>query len=682
MALGSGPLAFGAAVNRFPGARRLTLPSPPAPGSGPAEIAGAFVLGGLAVGVVAGVLAILLGLFSPLLAAAFGLLGGIACAAVVWRRPGERGRPVLPDLVLLALLATWVVLGAGNASQHVFPGSDPGVYVNTAWWLTENGDPTVEFAPDLVADSDGRFSMSGFFDDRGDGRLSPQFLQGLPVVLAVAAEFAGAGGLFLAPVLLGAAALLAVYLFATALMGRWWALLATASMSVNLVFVHFSRDAYTEPLTLALIFGSGWLLLRSSGRRAEGLLAGLMLGAALCVRIDALMVTTVLPMLLAATALRGRIRQEPIGRAAVAAIAALIPVALVAFADLMVFSPTYWDAQRVRLAQVALLLAAGFGGVLVIAWRRQSLAPWLSRHRTLLTQMTTFALVAWILLVWVVRPLGPPVRSTTGIRPFVGDLLAAEGAEGDGTRTLAEMTGVWLWWYLGPMLLAGLAGLVMVARRAVSRLDSGAILLGGLMAMTAVVYLWNPVINPVQPWAMRRFIPVVVPGLVVAGSWFLSAVAASMRPGRLRSGFAVVAVAVALTPVIRLLPVVETSEQAGGHALLLSVCDAIPPDSVLFAETSPQTRIWGPPLLIFCGNPVVVGPVDALAPLMEQAAAAGGDVLWFGVECRLPGEPVVSAAALLPLLEFTVTRPPSAMGTDHHGITVVRPLAPSPTCSA
>jgi hypothetical protein len=65
---------------------------------------------------------------------------------------------------------------------------------------------------------------------------------------------------------------------------------------------------------------------------------------------------------------------------------------------------------------------------------------------------------------------------------------------------------------------------------------------------------------------------------------------------------------------------------------------------------------------------------------MTAAAAAGYDVLWFGVECTVPGEQVSARAAQLPNLEQTVLRPPSHMSTDYYGVTVVRPATLTVDC--
>ena len=84
-------------------------------------------------------------------------------------------------------------------------------------------------------------------------------------------------------------------------------------------------------------------------------------------------------------------------------------------------------------------------------------------------------------------------------------------------------------WYLGaPAVLLGAFGLAMLARRCTKALltwsDPSAVArVWALPAMIAiwviVTVLWRPAVAPDQPWASRRLVPFVLPGLILGAMW-------------------------------------------------------------------------------------------------------------------------------------------------------------------
>ena len=83
-------------------------------------------------------------------------------------------------------------------------------------------------------------------------------------------------------------------------------------------------------------------------------------------------------------------------------------------------------------------------------------------------------------------------------------------------ESLAE-TAAWLSWYVSwPLLIAGAAALSWLIAGRASR-DPGATLVVALLAVVGLHYLWNPLEPSVHIWAMRRFVPVVLPLLMLVG---------------------------------------------------------------------------------------------------------------------------------------------------------------------
>ncbi len=139
-------------------------------------------------------------------------------------------------------------------------------------------------------------------------------------------------------------------------------------------------------------------------------------------------------------------------------------------------------------------------------------------------------IAAAALIGLLVRPYVQTVRSPSGVVNFrfIAALQQAQGLPVDPTRTYAEDSLYWVIWYIGlPALLLGVFGLAVLARRCVRALltwrDPGPwrnwalpLLITG--AGSAAV-LWDPGILPDQPWASRRLVVVVLPGLIATAIW-------------------------------------------------------------------------------------------------------------------------------------------------------------------
>ncbi len=171
------------------------------------------------------------------------------------------------------------------------------------------------------------------------------------------------------------------------------------------------------------------------------------------------------------------------------------------------------------------------------------------------------------------RPYLQTVRASLGPAEarFVGTLQRLAGLRVDPTRLYSEDTLYWVIWYAGiaTVLLAGF-GAALLVRRCLRALFSWedtsgiglnwalplAIVLGGSAAV-----LWQPFTVPDQPWASRRLVPVVIPGLILVAIWaaaWLARRARDRAAGAVTAGFVSVFCVGAM-----LLPAVTTSFGVG-----------------------------------------------------------------------------------------------------------------------
>lgn len=522
--------------------------------------------------------------------------------------------------VLLVVLAVTAV-NVRYSSQHVLTDRDPGVYVATARWLASEGellvDPQDEPYAGVRNEHRIRYASAGYYEGhRDDGKLYPQFVHLLPTTIAAGAWIGGSRGMLKVNALLGGLALLLFFAFAVHLVRPWPAAGATAALALSLVQTHFTRDAYTEILTQLLLFGGFWVLLsaRPTLHAGRALIAGLAVGASSMARVDAFIFLLPLAIYAIYELASGRLSlQRGRDRAYLGALAAgaVVP-SVIAWLDASWFSPVYladlWPS--VRLVWVALALVIGGGAALLYAKPRlPDAAAWLRSHREQLALGSAIGFVALLVLAYLVRP---HVQTATQdvVNRFVENLQRAEGLPVNGRRTYAEDSVHWLELYLGPLALwGGVIGTALMGAEIVrGRLRRAVVFLFALLPML-LLYVWEPSITPDHVWAMRRFLPVVIPGLLLACFWLVARLYAADGPRRIAA--AVLAAGAVAFPLWTLAPVVQDRTQLGVLSVTDKLCDFLPEDAaVLVAQTALLDQNLTQVVRGFCGVPAANAPMD------------------------------------------------------------------------
>ncbi|GAA0927523.1 hypothetical protein [Nonomuraea longicatena] len=355
-------------------------------------------------------------------------------------------------------------------------------------------------------------------------------------------------------------------------------------------------------------------------------LAGLLFGLATLVRIDGL--RDVLPVLVFAgllIALRrlGRPGGQAVGRPAVQAVgqavgrtaghtvghavgvlggpllAGLVAGVALGFAAALVFARPYLS----YLSRSVVPLLVICGAVLVLTLAGTALAPRVARslarlRRPRLLPEAGAALVVLVMAGFAVRPWLQTVRREPVSQAdvltarFIADTQKANGLPVDGTRLYFEDSLLWVVWYVGlpVVVLATLAAAVLVRRMLRDGSSPEWLLPLAVIGFTTVTTLLRPEITPDQPWASRRLVPVVIPGLVLLGVWGLGWL--RDKTGRLGYGprtrswvAGVGAVLVLVPPAVTSIGTAFTPIERGERAAVEAMCARIPADaSVLFAE--------------------------------------------------------------------------------------------------
>jgi hypothetical protein len=316
-------------------------------------------------------------------------------------------------------------------------------------------------------------------------------------------------------------------------------------LALSLPEQYTSRGSFSEPLAQVLLFGGLCLLADSlvvnrntktdwpGQDKVLAALAGLALGLTILVRIDGLSdILPAVPFLGVLLAARRR-QAVPFGVALVVGVG-------YGLADGYLRSRPYLDLEAPSLRPlgyiVAITIVATVAGIAITASQkaRNTAKRLLATKTAHYLPAAAAALTAIIFIGFAVRPLVQHVAGETNPTSiaYVAELQKLAGLPVNGRRQYYEDSLYWVIWYLGvPAVLLGAFGLAVLAKRCTKSLltwkdPTAAARVWALPLMiaiwTIVTVLYRPAVAPDQPWASRRLVPFVLPGLILGGIWAAS----------------------------------------------------------------------------------------------------------------------------------------------------------------
>jgi hypothetical protein len=573
----------------------------------------------------------------------------------------------------LTLVLLWLLANVWFAAEVLLVQRDPGFLTLEGLWLAEHADPDIPLrSAAAVADAvPGASAVSDAFW-RSGGQMYAQGAKTFPGLLAIPGWLAGQSGVLAANLLIGAVALLAVYDLGRRLIDPRWALLPTAALALSTPFLHFTRAPFTEPTNVALTCGGLAVLWGAFGRPRlwPFALGGAMVGANALSRIDGAAVAAGLVLGVGAVA-AGTVdpaRRRHLLRGFLAATGAACAMVLLGYLDVQVHSAGYLaDHAWLYVPLVGLLVAAVLGALVAIGLGRWTRLPaWLAARGALLGQVAAWTTVLGF-LVLASRPLWMARR---GIEPgsnqawFIAAAQEVAGLPVDGTRSYDEMTLVWLAWYLGPLaVVLGAVGAAMLARRAVAQRRPELVVLLVTLGVPSLLYLLRPSITPDVVWAMRRFLPAVIPAVLLGAGWFLHWAAGAVRTragsgtGWLRAAVWLGVAGVLLAPLATWGPITTTAEYGGRAGEVAALCREVRGGRVVVVRSAEPPLL--PTVRIVCDADVIElpGPADAATLAEARAAWGGGEVFVLTSSVRSVAWP----AGRLPTLVTPMARWPHAI---------------------
>ncbi len=436
----------------------------------------------------------------------------------------------------MAALSVWLVAAAivyFRPHEFVIGGADAGVYVNLGANIANTGSITIRdpllgalesplrealLRPMPPGEAAPYYLLPGFYVTNAPPDLiTPQFFHLHPAWQAVGYALGGLDAELLITPFWGLLGCLAVYMTVRSLWGWRWAFVALIALSATALQVWFARYPTAEALTQYLFWTGAWAISRWSEPREPASLwagiAGVSLGQVFLTRIDTY-VMLALPVLLAlALTLRRAWRRN--------ALWFFVPFLLLAAHSALhgwLITRPYFSlisSFGVRILLRGALPAAA--ALLTVAVLSVLLFRALSRRAPAASRLDGFARIALRVTAALVVLLA---LFAYFARPELGSIRIANYWYGGGTvPTLDHENFVRMGWYLSPLGLSlGVAGIAMMLVTEANRRTAFLLAAGGFFS---VVFLWRIGANPHQIYAMRRYVPQVLPFFVIASVFAL-----------------------------------------------------------------------------------------------------------------------------------------------------------------
>lgn len=420
-----------------------------------------------------------------------------------WDRPRFR-------LDFLGLIPA--VLGAAVAGVTMMPGfqyatgdRDPGAYVEHAVAIQRTG--SIDFPNDLLANhlptsfSDLAVWPGLWVEPGHPDMIFPQFYHLWPALLATAKGVGGYTGLFDTGPLLGVLCVIAASCIGRRLAGWPGAWAGAVLLSTNMLQVWQAKYPSSEIFAQFLFLGASLAVVIAiqTGWRTAAAVGGVMVGLSYLERPDGLVIVLMawvgLAVLLAARKFDSRALAFAVG------LIVLLPYGFYQAYDL---ARVYTIANAVPSLPKVLLVMAFLVGLSALLNRQQRLvqsviARCAQRQARLNISVAFIALCALLMIIGGLRP-----------RLFGQDFALVQNTP---MRTFDEISFIRLSWFfsLFGLAMAG-AGIAYVALRK-WRLDAWLIALPAVGLLS--LYCYHVRNSAYMMWSTRRFVPTVVPGLVI-----------------------------------------------------------------------------------------------------------------------------------------------------------------------
>ncbi len=422
---------------------------------------------------------------------------------------------------LVAVSVGFCVFNEFFHSQFVIIEYDAAQYMQFAQWISAHGTAITPENSQFFGGHPSSIVYASAAQYAVGNHIVPQFMAGMPMLLSLGFWAGGARlAVFWAPVL-GALAVFTFGGLVARLVGPRWAPFAALAIAVTIPMQYVSRDTWSE--TLALIFLVGGLSLwidsqrahrgqedaepwrtdwRHHARSASHVLAGLsglLLGILFLVRLDGPAdIAFVIPYC-GLLVLRRQRQVVPL------IVGLIVGTAYGAADGAFVSAPYLIPGNGLSvLGMSALIIMLVIGTIVAVRWLRRRGSELSSPPKPWLVK-AVLALPFVLVVVFLLRP------------------YVERGWRTDYYHAYAPLSLHQIYWYTGATTIAfAVIAFAMLGKRCVKGEAPVWALPLLVFGWATLFYLYQPSITPHQPYASRRLVPAVLPGLILLAVWLTS----------------------------------------------------------------------------------------------------------------------------------------------------------------
>lgn len=542
----------------------------------------------------------------------------------------EGKRNIIVGIGVVVLL----VLLFCQPTEYYFGGRDPGIYTSTAVQISRLGklkveDPLIqgliEEYPGVFIDGSLKF-MGVFTERQGDTYYTnPQFYHGYSAWLAAGHRFFGFDGFLYMTPILGLISMLVLYAAVSNLWDKRTGFLTVLLLGLNIAQIWYARGPYSEILSQLVI----WfciLFTVQAWRTKSSLLAavaGLAAGATLLVRLDNIFIAIPVGLSLIFILADNQGKLGRWGWSFVLSLGVFCGV-FVSYAlkfgreytrDLLIEQSPVPDSFTLEMLFLTLGAMAAGGFLIAILLRRQwvKLLEWARSKREIITVILGIGTVLIFGWLYFIRPLNP-----------TPDLLP------EGTRTFREESLVRLGWYISPLgILLALGGFVEFIHNRFRKQHVFPIL---FILTFCGLYLYDPRIYPDHFWAVRRYVPIIIPSFTVFMAYMLNRLSRTVvRKTSLKPVSLAATAFLCIFLLYEALPFLYHTEYKGAGEGMEKLAGFFDEDDIVIAwDAHFASRLAGTPLYFMYGKNVLTleGTFNGenLAKFIEDKKAEGRDV--------------------------------------------------------
>ena len=451
----------------------------------------------------------------------FATLAGSTATWIAYRRVRQLPSSGKAAWILAGLMAFGSLIMTTPPSEMILGGWDPGVYIHTAASISRGGGLQIQ-AVDIEAltpsdrevlfrdVSGSRQPFQGMFMLSG-GRLSPQFMHLYPSLMAIGYSLFGVWGALMVNPILSVIAIFMMYWFASKVVGGKWALMAAFLLAINPAQVWQAKFPTAEMLTqILLLMGFGNLieLTKQKSSVLPAILSGGLFGLAFLTRYDVVLIIAPVVLLLIATQCKPHDN-----RGILSFLLALSLIGVHAWIHMHFIAPCYRPLPDIVFPLFGYSVIMAF--VLFMSLQTASLQRVFqgTRNRTwLLKSLFTLGFIGFLVVAWYIRPH----LSVDGTIFHVTARLLSAVSKPDWITVLGGADSLNIFFLtsiFGSLtLLSGFIGILFLAWR-IRENGIGIWLLSSVFVL--MILVTNVFHDHFMMWVSRRFIPVVIPLLVI-----------------------------------------------------------------------------------------------------------------------------------------------------------------------